>query len=74
MSVNTVNTLISKFACKYVSYFSYEVLSAERPADAHFASKNTLLKTHTLLLKTLTHFAAKNTWQDTLYSTAHLAP
>ena len=33
-------------------------------ADAHFASKNTLLKTHTLLLKSLTHFAAKNTWQS----------
>ena len=30
-------------------------------ADAHFASKNTLLKTHTLLLKSLTHFTAKNT-------------
>ena len=35
-------------------------------ADAHFASKNTLFETHTLLLKRLTHFAAKNTWQDTL--------
>ena len=49
-------------------------LSKPRKADAHFASKNTLIKRNTLLLKSLTHFAAKNTWQDTLYSTAHLAP
>ena len=40
-------------------------------ADAHFASKNTLLKRNTLLLKSLTHFASKSTLQshDLLLST-----
>ena len=33
-------------------------------ADAHFASKNTLLKRNPLLLKSLTHFASKNTLQS----------
>ena len=33
-------------------------------ADAHFASKNTLLKRNTLLLKSLTHLAAQHTWQS----------
>ena len=33
-------------------------------ADAHFASKNTLLKRNTLLLKSLTHLAAQITWQS----------
>ena len=33
-------------------------------AEAHFASKNTLLKRNTLLLKSLTHLAAQHTWQS----------
>ena len=53
---------------------NYEIIVNIFQADAHFASKNTLLKRNTLLLKSLTHLTAKNTWQDTLYSTEHLAP
>ena len=33
-------------------------------ADAHFASKNTLLKRNTLLFKRLTHLPAQHTWQS----------
>jgi hypothetical protein len=35
--------------------------TASSAADAHFASKNTLLERNTSLLKSLTHLAAQNT-------------
>ena len=48
-----------------------KILGAVLEADAHFASKNTLLKRNTLLHKSLTHFASKSILQshDLLLST-----
>ena len=47
---------------------NYFLISAQRMgqmmADAHFASKNTLHKRNTLLLKSLTHFASKSILQS----------
>ena len=52
------------FSRALVAFKAFKMVTRVRKADEHFAPKHILLLGNTLLLKSMTHFAAQHAWQS----------